>query len=279
MSTSIRTSDAPSLPERGAEEGYDRSVRWICLLLLLLEQRADASWWYTYSCSGACAPDRLAVTDTIGPFGTQEDCDRVRGSDSRRYTNEQSGSLGGLTLCSESDAAPAGSSSSGSHAVAPTQSFALGMVAGPGYMREGDTTSTASYLGGVDAAVTIGARPGFGLVLRSGLRYTQIPVPMTEMTETAVFVPLAIGMTIAPGNAHLRAELGGDLGFDIAASCASCSGGALYYSLRGGFVVYGKHKTGVGVELVKDYHQGDGVVAGAMLVRLSLRLRNEQLSW
>lgn len=57
------------------------------------------AWYYSWSCSGQCAPDRLAISGTEGPFPTEEGCNAARNGDSRRDLVQQSGNVGSVGYC------------------------------------------------------------------------------------------------------------------------------------------------------------------------------------
>jgi hypothetical protein len=62
---------------------------------------AGGGWWYTRSCSGACAPHDLAVSDKAGPFANEEQCNAARSHDPHQQTILEPGNFGTLGNCYE----------------------------------------------------------------------------------------------------------------------------------------------------------------------------------
>src|ERR1051325_6700128 len=106
----------------------------VVVIILTVSRAASAGWWYTWSCTGNCAPGRLAASGTRGPFLSSSDCESARSSDSVNQLIMESGNFGTISYCSESDSPPSpGSSSSTGHGPPPTQSWQIGLIGGPGY--------------------------------------------------------------------------------------------------------------------------------------------------
>jgi hypothetical protein len=265
-------------------------VALTCVVLVATTATADAAWYYTYSCSGACAPDQLAAVGTSPGFVTAADCESARSADPRRYTNQQSGSLGGLSSCFESDTPPSpdGSTGAGPRNPPPFQFFAVGLIGGPGYQPANEEQGVAA--GGIDLAFTFGGRPFFGLVLRSGLRGTHFENDASTLSHFGMFWPLMMGITLAPGTRRTRFEVGADGGFEVSIGCKGCPGAAMVGVVRGGLVHYfaspvdfkrrgdRSGRIGLAVEVVKEYR--GGTIDGSMaMFRVTFRMRNDVLDW
>jgi hypothetical protein len=264
-------------------------VLLIGLLALVASTRvAEASWFYTYSCSGTCAPDQLAAVGTSGPFNTYADCEAVRNADPRLYTNQQSGSLGGLSLCFESDRPPGPGGEFDNRPAPPFQSVGIGLMGGPGYVTPDDTGTAAA---GIDVVFTIGGKPNFGLVLRTGILGSHIADNSDASAGLGIFWPLQIGATISPGSARNRVEFGADGGLEVALSCRQCPGGgaSAIGTLRVGLVHYfgstmdfkrgdRAGRPGLVFEVLKEFRSGE-LDGGIAMFRLSFRARNDVLSW
>jgi hypothetical protein len=262
----------------------------VCVALIASTATAHAAWYYTYSCSGACAPEQLAAVGVSPGFMTASECESARNADSRRYTNQQSGSLGGLSLCFESDTQPSpdAGGASGPRNPPPFQAFAAGVIGGPGYkpVNENDGRVAA----GLDLAFMFGGKPFFALVLRTGFRGSHFDSDATTLTHLGMFWPLMVGITFAPGSYRTRFEFGADGGFEVSAACKGCPGGALVGVLRGGLVHYfaspvdfskrgdRSGRMGLSLEVVKEYRSGT-IDSSMALFRLSFRMRNDVLSW
>lgn len=59
------------------------------------------AWYYSWSCSGQCAPGNLGASGTEGPFPSQAACDAARSSDSRQQLVLQSGNFGNVGYCEQ----------------------------------------------------------------------------------------------------------------------------------------------------------------------------------
>lgn len=270
-------------------------MRWVGVLVVcVLASRAEAAWYYTYSCTGDCAQGELAKGYTSVGYSTQADCDAARAGDPNNISG--SGNLGVLSYCRESDSPPSPDGTA-SHGLIPTQSVSLGVVAGPGYTWAGEQ-GVSGMLAGVDGVWLVGARPGFGLLLRSGLRYTRVKegaMASDQPADQMWFIPLQGGFQLAFGNSHVRWELGLDIGWDIAAHCDKNCPTALLATVRTGLAIYskhasadGEHRAGVVIEIVHE-GRGDSDESGAihapslqspaLMLRVSLRRRNDTLVW
>ena len=250
---------------------------------------AEAAWYYRYSCSGACAPDQLAAVGVSPGFASAADCDSARSSDPRRYTNQQSGSLGGLSLCFESATPPsADGGPTERRDPPPFQGVAIGLIGGPGYKPANQQDGVAAA--GLDLAFTVGGKPLFGLVFRSGLRGSHFDSDLTTKSHFGLFWPVMLGITIAPGTRRTRFEFGGDGGFEVSAACKGCPGAALVGVVRGGLVHYFASpmdfkrrgdkagRAGLSLEVVKEYRTGD-IESSMALFRIAFRMRNDALNW
>ena len=87
-------------------------LRWVLLLGVLPTGAFAGGWAYHFSCSGNCAPDRLAISGYSAAYATQDQCESARSSDPRKDEYLASGNLGGLERCQFFDVPPAGSSDS-----------------------------------------------------------------------------------------------------------------------------------------------------------------------
>ncbi len=261
-----------------------------CLVVVATSATAHAAWYYRYSCSGACAPDQLAAVGVSPGFISAADCESARNADPRRYTNQQSGSLGGLSSCFESDAPPSadGGMGAGPKNPPPFQFFAVGLIGGPGYKPVNELEGVAA--GGIDLAFTFGGRPFFGLLLRTGIRGSHFDSDASTKAHFGMFWPLMMGITLAPGTHRTRFEVGADGGLEISIGCKGCPGAALVGVVRGGLVHYfaspmdlsrrgdRSGRAGLALEVVKEYRTGN--IEGSMaMLRVTFRMRNDALSW
>jgi hypothetical protein len=229
-----------------------------------------SAWYYTWQCSGECAPGQLAISGVEGPFASYEECDGVRSADSRRDYFLAEGNLGGLNLCEEADAppSPSGSSSSGGSSggsQAVLARFILAAVAGPGY-RVKDAAGIEPSTGttaGAELVLHFGGHPILGVELGLGYQRSSVTAPHYGGAErTLSFLPITVGFTSTPAlfrgdKVEVRLDLGADVGDLFQLDCASCDadqlpGDAFVFVLRGGLDTYfgARKSTGIGLDAV-----------------------------
>jgi len=232
--------------------------------------RAGA-WYYTWSCSGGCAPDQLAITGVEGPFGSADECENVRSHDARRDQFLAPGNLGNLDSCQEADAPPTPSSSASSSSsprAAVLARFGLSLVVGPPYRVEdldGEQRSTGSTIG-TELTFVFGGHPALGIELASGFHYSRVTAPYYGPNAKAMmFIPLLMGLTSSPALVHFQAaevrlDLGLDGGFLFRVGCSECeremlSDVGLAWQLRGGVDVYmgESRSTGFGFDALVQF--------------------------
>jgi hypothetical protein len=261
------------------------------------------AWYYTWSCSGECAPGQLAINGYEGPFASEDECNATRNGDSRRDTFVGPGNLGGLDFCRESDGPPS-VGGTGSVDARPTvlARWILALVAGPPYQVEdaqGYETATGGT-GGLELGMHIGGHPGFGIETSIGLHYSEVTAPhYGPIAKPMMFVPYLIGFTSTPAivrgrAAEVRLDLGLDAGILFRVGCSDCDAEMLpalgfIGALRTGLDFYfGPNKTsGIGVDAVFEIG-GEGSVQDpvspsvvaihppAFLVRVSFLARNNR---
>jgi hypothetical protein len=268
--------------------------------------RAGA-WYYTWSCSGECAPGQLAIKGYEGPFASEDECNSVRNADTRRDSFVAQGNLGGLDFCRESDGPPS-VDDSGTTAGPPTVTarFLLALVAGPSYRVEDATAieTTTGGTGGLELGLHIGGHPTFGIETSLGLHYTEMTADhYGPNAKPMMFVPYLIGFTSTPaiirGKAtEVRLDLGVDGGLLFLAGCANCDADMLpslgfIGQLRAGIDTYfGMQKTGgIGLDAIFMFGQlGDphdpitpsavAILPPTVLFRVSLIARNNRgVAW
>ena len=263
--------------------------------------RAGA-WYYTWSCSGECAPNQLAIKGYEGPFATEDDCNSVRNGDSRRDTFVAPGNLGGLDFCRESEGPPSvdgGSSEAGPPTV--TARFLLALVAKPSYRVEDPNgiEPTTGGTGGLDLGLHIGGHPTFGIETSLGLHYTEMTAAhYGAMAKPMMLVPYLIGFTSTPaiirGSTEVRLDLGLDGGLLFLAGCDQCDADMLptigfIGQLRAGIDTYfGAQKNGgIGLDAIFMFGQlGDphdatspsavAILPPTILFRVSFIARNNR---
>jgi len=229
---------------------------------------AHASWWFTYTCTGRCAPNELAIERTYGPYATEADCDTARsGRGDLISEGVAPGNLGGLSFCQQTDAAPSsggGYSSSGPTRPAPVARLMLSLVGGDSWQvrdASGLATTTGRTLG-VDAGMHIGGHPSLGIEMSIGAHHVSMDAAPLGGPTSMVVVPILVGFTSTPsvmraGASEIRLDLGADFGLLFRSGCDACDtaglpGGAFLGELRGGLDVYfGRGKnSGVGLDAV-----------------------------
>ena len=261
-------------------------MRWLVVLVVLSATRvAHASWWYTWTCTGNCSSGQLAATGVRGPYSSEGDCDGARGSDPVNELIMESGNLGSISYCSESDSPPAVDGGGGWHRHVPTQRLSLAIVGGPGWhLRDTDTMTeqTGDFTAGGDARVLIGGRPFFALVLGAGGQATRITTPKAGTgQQSMLFASLVFGVQFAPRlSEHLRLEFGGDLVGNVGVLCSACQS-AGWEDVHGGFDIYGSGRRGVEIDVTYQSYSSDPnvMLPPDWLVRVSLLRRNVELAW
>jgi hypothetical protein len=281
----------------------------IVVLVVIAAPRAAraGAWYYTWSCSGECAPGQLAINGYEGPFASEDECNSVRNADSRKDTFVAEGNLGGLDFCRESEDPPAvgGSSSVDARPVVLAR-WILALEAGPPYQVEdaqGYEPSTGGT-GGLELGMHIGGHPGFGIETSLGLQYSEVTAPHYGATaKPMMFAPYLIGFTSTPAivrgrAAEVRLDLGVDGGILFRLGCSDCDADMLpelgfIAALRAGIDTYfGAEKNGgIGIDAVflfggeGDVHDPTSPSAVAIhpptfLIRLSFIARqNRGVDW
>jgi hypothetical protein len=247
---------------------------------------AHAAWWYTWSCSGQCAPGQLAITGVEGPFASQAECDSVRSRDGRADWFMASGNLGGLTFCEERDGAPTpGGSSGGAPGPLPTQRVGVGLVFGPGWgVRDVATDSGKNLTAGLHFNWRISGNPRFAISTLVGVELTLI-TPQDESFNggdamTPLIMPLAIGLAASPGTRKLRFDLAavGGMHFGLTCGVPDHSCGGFYGELSAGVAFYKPTAAnGFGFDVVFTGSQGSGLTAPLLLFRFAVVRRNRSL--
>jgi hypothetical protein len=188
-----------------------------------------------------------------------------------------------LDVCDPCPGVAGGASVSGTTTgpVAPTQSWMIGAIVGPGYTKnDGTTDPNSSFLGGLDVSFLIGGRPGFAICGNAGVHYT-IARDKTTMADGGGFLfPFTIGLEVKPRLSYrARLDLGATFGIELADSCALCGTSAIS-ELHAGFEIY-KHAHGAGFYIVKEVSLGSSgqLDFPAILVRIALLGRNTRLVW
>ncbi len=224
----------------------------VVLVVMALARNADAgSWYYKWSCAGACAPNQLSIRGVEGPFTSEGMCTDARWGDSRRWEFIGPGNLGGLSSCAEYDGTPTADDVGPRGVSKPlvTQRYSLGVVAGPPWqVRDamGDTEGRPVY--GIDLNVVGGPRPWIGLETGIGIQRAPIRSPRWTGEVNMLVIPWTIGLTSSPGilrtkSLELRLDLAADIGFLFRTSCEEClaadvSGSSYVWILRGGIDIY-----------------------------------------
>jgi hypothetical protein len=231
--------------------------------------RAGA-WYYTWQCSGGCAPGQLAISGVEGPFASYEQCDGARSGDSRRDYFLAEGNLGGLNLCEEADAPPSPSASGGggTRAAVVARLMVAGVVGG-GYRVEDATGIEASTgtTGGFEIDVQFGGHPIFGLEVGLGYQQSSVTAPhFGPDAHTIEFVPLTIGFASTPALFHgdafeVRLDLGASLGDYFRIGCDDCDadmlqGDAILGIFRGGIDTYFGRERSFGIGVAGVYLTG-----------------------
>lgn len=271
----------------------------LVMVVLAIPRLAHASaWYYTWTCSGGCAPGRLTIDGVEGPYGSYDDCEMVRVHDSRNQEFLAEGNLGGTHSCQESDTPPTpDSSGSGGHGYIPLQRIQFALLGGAGWrVRDAMGETAGDSTTGFEVAMIGGARPIFGIEISLGVQSSVVDAPhFNGEPHRITYVPLLFGITSSPGSSKVRLDLGADFGFLMSVGCSTCEAdgldsGAFIYSLRAGLDVYVRRKLGVGLAAVFLFAKhGDinneflpsmiEVTAPTFLVRGVLTLRNGSLAW
>ena len=241
-----------------------RVVALVVGLVVAATQSADAgAWYYGWRCSGECAPNQLAISGTEGPFASEDECNSVRSSDSRRDYFVAAGNLGGLDSCTESDGAASSSSSGGgSHRPLPLQRFTVGVLSGPGWHAndasgshppEGRTT-------GAELGLVFSGRATFGLEMLFGFQHTSVTSTVYGGAQKSMnMIPWSLGITITPAlvrsrRVEARLDLAADVGALFRTGCDACdadglTSGGIIWTLRAGLDLYLGHSKTAGLAL------------------------------
>lgn len=235
------------------------------LILIAAPRVAHAAWYYTWHCTGRCAPGQLAIHGYEGPFGSYDACEGVRANDARRDEFLAEGNLGGTTTCEQSDAPPAVDGAGGRPlSLAPLARFTVTGIAGPGYRvqdangLEPSTGSTA----GVEVGLHFGAHPELGIEVAIGYHRSTVTAPYYgPMATTIEFVPVLLGLTSTPAlirskHVELRLDLGADVADFFRLGCKDCDAAAL-----GSDAFVGILRAGLDTYFMDDQSVGIGVAA------------------
>lgn len=276
--------------------------------------RAEA-WYYSWSCTGECAPGQLAISGEEGPFETREECDRVRSQDPRADYFVQPGNLGGLDFCTNREGQygyrpPAGGGGYGGGEPGgprrpPTIArFEIGGLLGPAYRVE----TPAGYedgsggTAGADIRFQTGNRPELGGEIVVGIQYSSVTTPhYGAEAKPMIFVPWMIGLASTPALARGKREYRLDLGFDVGGlsrvGCSDCASEmlpthAFVLAARAGIDTYfgADGNQGIGIDGVFQWsHHGTvdranpasfAIVPPMFLLRISLIVRTrDTVAW
>ncbi len=266
------------------------------VVFLLMPAVADAGvWYYTWRCSGQCAPDRLGIEGVEGPFATEAQCETVRASDGRKDTFIGPGNLGGLDFCHESDGTGAPARSFNPIAF---QRFQVAADGGAGWrLRDAaGAVSPGSSTGGVDLDIILGAHPLLGVDFGVGVQRTSITAPFYgSAPKSMLMIPWTMGFTSSPSlvRGELRLDLAADVVFVYRNGCSNCNDSltsGFGYELRAGVDYFPRGHYGFGFDAVFMFAKmGDTmdpveptpieIAAPPVLFRLSVSTRNQQLPW
>jgi hypothetical protein len=257
----------------------------VVVVVLVLARSVHAAWYYTWTCTGNCAPGELASTGTSQGYDTEGECDGARASDPVNQLIMQSGNLGSISYCHESDGPP--DAAGAAHRHVPTQRKAFGLVGGPGWrLHDTDTmkTSTGAFTTGGYARIVGGGRPVFGLALGLGAEVTRIQAAKAGPdAQVMLFAPATLGIIVAPRiTENVRVEFGVDADVIFGLVCNACQSAMGSVDFHGGLEIYGHGERGIELEVV--YHDLGDSYDNMMLpppfeVRLSLAHRNLDLFW
>ena len=282
--------------------------RWVVVVVVLSAATRVARagvWYYTWNCSGQCAPNQLAITGREGPFASQDECDSVRSADSRRETFVAEGNLGGLDFCRDSDDGSGTSSGGSSHPPAPLQRFSLGALGGEGWHVVDPSASypAGGRTAGLDMNLVLGWRPLFGVEMSIGFQHTSVTAPIYGAAPKSMnMIPWYIGFSSSPplfrGNVfEARLDLGADVGALFRNGCEACdvdglSSGGFIAALRAGLDLYFGHSkpAGLGFDAIFTFGQMGNLHASftpsaleiappQVLFRVSVIFRNTKMNW
>jgi hypothetical protein len=280
--------------------------------------RAEA-WYYSWSCTGECAPGQLAISGEEGPFESYDECDHVRSQDSRAEYFVAPGNLGGLDFCTNREGqhgyrpAPGGGAGGytgvgdggGARKPAPVARIELGGLFGPAYRVEtpaGYEDGSGATVG-ADVRMQTGYRPELGGEVVFGVQYSSVTTPHYGAdARSMTFIPWMIGLTSTPAlfrgtRREYRLDLGLDLGGLSRVGCSACAAEmlpthAFIVAARGGLDTYfgAGLNQGIGVDAVFQWsHHGTvdagnpasfAIVPPVFLLRVSLIVRSrDNVSW
>lgn len=279
---------------------------WLVVLVVLATARvADAgTWYYKWSCAGACAPNQLSIRGVEGPFASESMCTDARWGDSRRWEFIGPGNLGGLSSCAEYDGTPTADDVGSRAVVAPvTQRYSIAAVGGRGWKvrdETGDTDGLSTF--GIDLNIVMGPRPWIGLETGLGIQRAPIRSPRWTGEVNMFVIPWTVGFASSPPilrtkSLELRLDLAADIAFLFRANCEECdaanvSGSAIAWILRGGIDIYPRaaRTPGIGLHaamwfgkqgsITDDTVNSDiEIIAPRFFVELALLGRNGALFW
>jgi hypothetical protein len=238
--------------------------------------RAD-EWYFSWVCAGACAPDRLDVRGTDGPFGSSDDCERARTD--RRVAINRDGSAGSADECYARGGGGAGGGAAGTivRAAVFARLHRAAVYGGPWSIEYANgTTTIVGPTTGAELAFVFG-RQGLGLDATVGL----VRAPGARELETDPFDPiwavwLSLGVASSPfaivrrPGLEVRPDFAIEVGSLQRVSCERCefsiarkqeADSAFMWRLRAGVDVWlrGRRNTGVAIEAIyQDGEMGEG---------------------
>lgn len=233
------------------------------------------AWYYSWSCTGECAPGQLAISGEEGPFETYDECDRVRSQDPRAEYFVQPGNLGGLDFCVNREGQhgyrpPAGGGGGGggeggTRTPTTIARFELGGLIGPAYRIEtpaGYEDGSGATIG-ADLRIQTGNRPELGGEMVVGVQYSRLTTAhYGAEAKPMTFVPWMIGLTSTPAlfrgaTREYRLDLGFDVGGLSRVGCSDCASEmlpthAFILAARGGIDTYfgAGLNQGIGIDAV-----------------------------
>lgn len=251
-------------------------------------------WYYEWSCTGECAPGRLAIDGREGPFASRADCEYARDHDPRADEFVAPGNLGGLEFCEEDTSQPTGSvtfvaATPPANKVRIT-AVEIGVALGGGWAAtsEGGMVTRGPATIGFEIDSHTGRDVGGGAI-QLGVYGAWVEAPMLgESARAVLLVPLSVGLALTPqvwsrGPRSARLDLGASLGGLLLLGCGDC-GAPVFdetisfgYTLKAGVDVFLSKTSGVGVDVVFPRWQLGSASAGNLqldsptaMLRLSL---------
>ncbi|HEY4179222.1 MAG TPA: hypothetical protein VGM90_20405 [Kofleriaceae bacterium] len=199
------------------------------VVLLAYARTAEAGWSYSWECSGACAPDRLTISGSDGPYSDESSCE----SASRQRLDQLNGpgSAGYTSSCVDGDPGPARSGGAGAVRAARLARAYFALDGGRGYTAtyaDGRVEHGSSQVGG-EAEAMFG-REAFGLGVELGVRKDAGTAPMAgDSADPMWMVDIGFGLGSSPfaivqqTRFEVRPDLGAYYIWAIRTGCNRCS--------------------------------------------------------